>query len=276
MNPSIRLLKVMEYLMASGQKPVKQIKMSRDLELSPATVGRIVRSLADEGYVLMTSEKYCVCNFRLSRNVPMSQQYLSGLSTLMHDISAEHHVSVEAVVVAGNDLFWHSCTEFPDASIAIKAKPGFRRTLAELDPLSRLYLSRSNWDEIKRTLLPDGFFRNDVNRDIIEASEARNIIEGAIGKTVDYDFDGNHLGVRRFATLIEEEDGQFMHLLSIAEAAVPTRDKASHIAKFTAVLEDAQSRLKSLMKYNNNHSNQNGISHSAEVTKRDTQLQHVG
>jgi len=88
----------------------------------------------------------------------------------MQDISAEHHVSVEAVVVAGNDLFWHSCTEFPDASIAIKAKPGFRRTLAELDPLSRLYLSRSNWDEIKRTLLPDGFFRNNVNRDIIEAS----------------------------------------------------------------------------------------------------------
>ena len=123
MNPSIRLLKVMEYLMASGQKPVKQIKMSRDLELSPATVGRIVRSLADEGYVLMTSEKYCVCNFRLSRNVPMSQQYLSGLSTLMHDISAEHHVSVEAVVVAGHDLFWHSCTAVSYTHLTLPTTP---------------------------------------------------------------------------------------------------------------------------------------------------------
>lgn len=253
MNPSIRILKVMEYLVASGQQPVKQIQIARDLDLSPATVSRIVKSLAEEGYVLMTPEKYCVCNFRLSRNVPMSEQYLNRLSILMQEISIEHGVSVEAVVVAGHELFWHSCTEFPDASIAIKAKPGFRRTLTELDPLSRLYLSRMSWKEIESDLLPGGFFRNDINRDIVEAAKARKIIEGAAGKSVDYDFNGNHLGVRRFATVIEDENEQFMHLLSIAEAAVPVRDKAEHIAKFTTVLEDARSSLKLQMntRYNN-------------------------
>lgn len=230
--------------MASGQQPVKQIQMARELGFSPATVSRIVKSLAEEGYVLMTSEKYCVCNFRLSRNVPMSEKYLSGLSNLMQQISIEHGVSVEAVVVAGHDLFWHSCTEFPDASIAIKAKPGFRRTLTELDPLSRLYLSRLSWDEINGDLLPDGFSRNDINRDIIGATEARRIIECAAEKSVDYDFDGNHLGVRRFATIIDDENGKFMHLLSIAEAAVPVRDKAAHIEKITAVLENARHSLK--------------------------------
>lgn len=230
--------------MSAGQQPVKQIQIARELQLAPATVSRIVRALAEEGYILLTSEKYCVCNFRLSRNVPMSGRYLSVLNRLMQEISIAHGVSVEAVVVAGFELFWHSCTEFRDASVAIKARPGFRRTLAELDPLARLYLSRKTWNEINVDLLPGGFFRNDLNRDICGADEARAIIEGAADKTVDYDFDGNHLGVRRFATLIDDEQGQFMHLLSIAEPAIPVRDRAQHIARFSAVLSDARAKLK--------------------------------
>lgn len=230
--------------MSTGQKPVKQIEIARELGLSTATVSRIVKSLASEGYVLMTSEKYCIRNFRLSRNVPMSERYLALLNELMQDISANYAVSVEAVVVTGFELFWHTCTEFPDASIAIKAKPGFRRTLAELDPLARLYLSRMTWDDINEALLPGGFFRNDINREIIDAEEARQIIENATDKTIDFDFDGNHLGVRRFVTLIDDDSGRFMHLLSIAEAAIPVRDRAAHIAELTKVLTEARAALK--------------------------------
>ncbi len=230
--------------MAAGQKPVKQIEIARDLQLSPATVSRIVRSLANEGYVLMTPEKYCVRNFRLSRNVPMSEPYLASLDQLMRDISANYAVSVEAVVVTGFELFWHSCTEFPDASIAIKARPGFRRTLAELDPLARLYLSRMAWEDINSALLPGGFFRNDINRDIVDATEARQIIESAADKMIDFDFDGNHLGVRRFVTLIDDDSGRFMHMLSIAEAATPVRDRKAHIAELTQVLTEARATLK--------------------------------
>lgn len=244
MNPSLRLLRVMEYLMSAGQLPVKQIQIARDLNLAPATVSRIVHSLADEGYVLLTSEKYCVCNFRLSRNVPMSARYLSVLNKVMDDLSSQYRVSVEAVVVAGLDLFWHSCTEFPHAGVAIQAKPGFRRTLAELDPLSRLYLSRRSWDQIKVDLLPGGFFRNDIERGILSAKEARQIIESASDKTIDFDFEGNHRGIRRFASLIDDDKGQFMHMLSIAEPAVPVRDKAAHIQQFTDVLSEARAALK--------------------------------
>lgn len=247
MNPSLRLLKVMEYLMVAGQKPVKQIEIARDLQLAPATVSRIVRSLADEGYVLMTSEKYVVRNFRLSRNVPMSESYLASLDQLMRDISSRYAASVEAVVVTGFELFWHSCTEFPDASIAIKARPGFRRTLAELDPLARLYLSRMAWEDINSALLPGGFFRNDINRDIVDAAEAKAIIEGAADKLIDFDFGGNHLGVRRFVTVIDDDNGNFMHMLSIAEAAIPVRDRQAHIAEMTHVLTEARATLKALI-----------------------------
>ena len=276
MNPSIRLLKVMEYLVAAGQQPVKQIQIARDLGFAPATVSRIVNSLAEEGYVLMTSEKYCVCNFRLSRNVPMSARYLSGLNKLMLEISKEHGVSVEAVVVAGHDLFWHSCTEFQDASIAIKAKPGFRRTLTELDPLSRLYLCRMSWDDINEALLPGGFFKNDLDRDIVKASKARKIIEETVGKSVDYDFNGNHLGVRRFATVIEDEDGQFMHLLSIAEAAVPARDRDAHIAKFTEVLHEARRSLKMQLKSGSDCTYPNNSDPHIHAKRLGEQLQQLG
>ncbi|MBX2835786.1 MAG: MarR family transcriptional regulator [Gammaproteobacteria bacterium] len=230
--------------MAAGDQPVKQIQIARDLGLSPATVSRIIRTLADAGYVLLTSEKYCIRNFRLSRNVPMSELYLSVLNQLMQDLSAEHGVSVEAVVVTGFELFWHSCTEFPDASIAIKAKPGFRRTLAELDPLARLYLSRLSWNDISSALLPSGFFRSDITRDILGAAEAKQIITQAKNRVVEFDFDGNHLGVRRFATIIEDDNGRFMHLLSIAEAATPVADRDKHIKQLTQILSDARAKLK--------------------------------
>lgn len=244
--------------MSAGEKPVRQIEIARELQLSPATVSRIVRSLATEGYVLITPEKYCVRNFRLSRNVPMSERYLSLLNRLMQDISARHGVSVEAVVVTGFELFWHSCTEFPDASIAIKAKPGFRRTLAELDPLSRLYLSRMSWDEINGALLPGGFFRNDIHREIVDSVEAQRIIKSATGKTVDFDFDGNHLGVRRFVTLIDDEQHRFMHMLSIAEAATPVRDRTAHIAEMTEVLTNARTKLKELIATESAHHSEPG------------------
>lgn len=233
--------------MSSGQKPVKQVDIARDLQLAPATVNRIVKSLALEGYVLITPDKLCLRNFRLSRNVPMSEHYLSELNRVMHDISERYAVSVEAVVVSGFELLWHSCTEFPDASIAIKARTGFRRTLAELDPLARLYLSRLPWPEINSALLPGGFFKNDINREIIDADHARNIINSAADKTVDFDFDGNHLGVRRFATIIDDDNGRFMHLLSIAEPATPVRDKAKHIKNMTRIISDSRATLKALI-----------------------------
>lgn len=260
--------------MSAGQKPVKQIEIARDLQLSPATVSRIVRSLAEEGYVLMTPEKYCVRNFRLSRNVPMSEQYLSALNQLMQDLSARHAVSVEAVVVTGFELFWHTCTEFPDASIAIKARPGFRRTLAELDPLARLYLSRMAWEEINSALLPGGFFRNDINRDIIDAAEARQIIESAAHKSVDVDFEGNHLGVRRFATVIDDDGGRFMHLLSIAEAAIPVRDRDAHISQRTEVLDEARATLKAQITIESTLDNSD-VKHNDDV-KHKLQLSRTG
>jgi DNA-binding IclR family transcriptional regulator len=234
--------------MASGPDPVKQVDISRDLGISAATVNRIVRTLAERGYLFHTSEKYCIPNFRLIRNVPMSESYLSVLSDLMNEITVEHRVSVEAVVVTGFDLLWHSRTQLPDASVAIRAARGFRRSLYELDAMSRLYLSRLGWDEVSYRFFTGGFFRTGLEMKGLAPSEARRIIEKVATEDFDMDFDGNHVGVRRFSTIIEDESGKFLHLLSIAEAAVPVRDKEEHVANARQVLNSARATLHAQIK----------------------------
>ena len=239
--------------MAAGSRPVKQVEIVRDLNIAPATVNRIIATLSERGYILRTSEKYCIPNFRLSRNVPMSESYLQLLDELMRDITDTHRVSVEVVVVAGFDLLWHSRTELPDATVAIRARVGFRRNLYELDALARLYLARVGWQEISYKHFSGGFFDTGLDMKRLSAKKAQSIIESASNKTVDYDIDGNHLGVRRFATVIEDTDQNFLHLLSIAEAALPVRNRNKKISECSSILKDARAKLQAHI--NNEHPN---------------------
>ena len=111
-------------------------------------------------------------NFHLARNVPMSERYLIVLRDLMNEITRQHRVSVEAVVVSGFDLLWHARTELPDASVAIRAVAGFRRSLYELDAMSRLYLSRVGWDEVRYRFFIGGFFATGLDMKPMSAEQA--------------------------------------------------------------------------------------------------------
>ena len=248
MNPSIRLLEVMEYLMAAGPNPVKQIDISRDLNISAATVNRIVKALSDRGYIFRTKEKYCVKNFRLIRSIPMSEEYLSALQILMDEITNKHKVAVEAVVVSGFDLLWHSRTHLPNATVTIRAGAGFKRNLYELDALARLYLSRVGWDEVSYKFHSGGFFKTGIEMESLSPEDARKIIENENDSTFAYDMNGNHLGVRRFATIIEDEKGNFIHMLSLAEAAIPINEEERKISESKLILSEAKKLLEQKIK----------------------------
>lgn len=243
MNPSFRLLQVMEYLMSAGAEPVRQVDMARQLEIAPATLSRIIKTLSERGYVLRTRDKLCVRNFHLARNVPMSERYLVVLRDLMNDITQRHRMSVEAVVVSGFDLLWHARTELPNATVKIQAMAGYRRSLYELDAMSRLYLSRIGWDDVRYRFNAGGFFATGLDMKAVSEAQARRVIDKDRESNFDYDFDGNHVGVRRFATIVEDEAGNFLHLLSLAEAALPVRDKAEKIESCRAILTQARAVL---------------------------------
>ncbi|UTW10242.1 helix-turn-helix domain-containing protein [Marinobacterium rhizophilum] len=248
MNPTVRLLLVMEYLMACDEEPVRQVDIARDLDMSPATVNRMVTTLSNRGYLFRTSDKRCVVNFHLNRNVPMSEAYLKTLDAILQETTSRYRVAAEAVVVSGFDLLWHSKTELPDASVKLRAHAGFRRNLYALDALSRLYLSRIDWDKISYKFNANGFFRAEVDRASLTAEEVRNILREAAKDDFAYDMEGNHVGVRRFATIIEDDDGNFLHLFSIAEAAVPVSNRAEKIETTLAILADVKKRLQSAIK----------------------------
>ncbi|MEQ3626257.1 MAG: MarR family transcriptional regulator [Celeribacter sp.] len=223
MNPTERTLQVLEYIMAAGPGPLKQVDIARDCGLSPATLNRIIKSLSDWGYLFRTSEKFCVRNFRLQRNVPMSETYLAKLDVTMRSLSERLGVSAEVVVVAGHELLWHSKADHPDPEVIIRANVGFRRSLYELDVLSQLYLSRLDWDALEAQFYTDGFF--ETLRDPgqitswLPAASVREVLERMRSENFAVDPQGNHMGIRRCATVVEDPDGKFLHLLALAEPA---------------------------------------------------------
>ncbi len=247
MNPSERLLRVMEYLMAAGPEPVKQVNIARDLGISTATLNRIIKVLFDRGYLLRTSERFVVANFRLIKNVPMSSAYLEVLNDIMEEITTEYGVFSETVVVTGQDLFWHSRTDLDPQPLPIRAKAGFRRPLYELDALSRLYLARLGWDYIDYQFNARSFHDNRPGLALYAPERARALIEEATDKDFDCDHHGNRIGLRRFAVVIEDLDGNFLHFLTMAEPATPVPDWEERVASYRSVLERARARLVAVM-----------------------------
>ena len=251
MNPSERTLQVLEYLMAAGPGPVKQVDIARDCGLSPSTLNRIVKSLSDWGYIFRTSEKYCVRNFRLERNVPMSDTYLAKLDVTMRELSERLGVSAEVVVVAGHELLWHSKTDHPDPAVIIRANVGFRRSLYELDVLAELYLSRLDWDEVQAQFYVDGFFetlrQTGQETRWMEVDSVRDTLQEMQGEVFAYDLVGNHMGIRRYATVIDDPDGKFLHLLTLAEPVVADEDESALVNRYRDALLEAREELVGLV-----------------------------
>jgi len=237
--------------MAAGPGPVKQVDIARDCGLSPSTLNRIVKSLSDWGYLFRTSEKYCVRNFRLERNVPMSDSYLAKLDSTMRELSSRLGVSAEVVVVAGHELLWHSKTEHPDPSVIIRANVGFRRSLYEFDVLSQLYLSRLDWDDVQAQFYIDGFFetlrRTGQETQWLAASDLKKRLRAARGDIFAADLEGNHMGIRRFATVVDDPHGKFLHLLTLAEPASNHDDEATLVARYKDALLTAREELEELV-----------------------------
>jgi DNA-binding IclR family transcriptional regulator len=236
-------MRVMEYLMAAGHGPVKQVDISRDLGISPATLNRTMKVLSDHGHVFRTSERFVVANFRLTKNVPMASAYLELLNQIMDEITASHAVYTEAIVVTGQDLYWHSRTDLDPPPVAIRAKAGFRRPLYELDALSRLYLARIGMEYIEYQFNLPSFHDNSPELRPYERDQARALIEATTGKDFDYDFEPNRVGLRRFALVVDDLDGNFLHFLTNAEAATPVPDREIHVARYRRVREGARGRL---------------------------------
>jgi DNA-binding IclR family transcriptional regulator len=249
--PTERTLQVLEYLMAAGSRPVKQVDIARDCGIAPATLNRIIQALSDRGYLFRTSEKYCVPNFRLERRVPMSDRYLALLDRQIKDLSLDLEASAEVVVVVGQELLWLNCSAHPDPDVRIRAKVGFRRGLYELDALSQIYLGHLTKAELKDRFFTEGFFKTEFDdgrrMNMLTEAEAQRQIRAAGEAGFAYDPTPNHQGIRRFAMAVTKPGGEFMHLISVADKVRPDAEEAALVARLGAKLREVQERLDAVL-----------------------------
>ena len=246
-TPTGRTLVVLEYLMAAGPGPVKQVDIARACNLSTATLNRIIQELSDWGYLFRTSERYCIRNFRMTRNVPVSMRYLAELENTVTSLTAKLGAAAEVTVVAGHELLWHLISHHPDPRVTIRAQVGFRRSLYELDALSRMYLSQLPPDELTSRFYTEGFYRTGHKTDWIPEARALEIIGTDRNQTFISDDQPNHVGIQRYATVVQSPDGEFLHLLSIADGGALNGAGDSRRASYQDALEDARQRLGQLI-----------------------------
>jgi DNA-binding IclR family transcriptional regulator len=178
----------------------------------------------------------------------MSEVYLAKLDDTMRRLSSELNVSAEVVVVAGHELLWHSKTDYPDPNVVIRASVGFRRSLYELDVLSQLYLSRLSWDEIEAQFFADGFYDTLRIRGqrggALPVEKVKALLAEQRESVFAADLEGNHVGIRRFATVVQDPTGKFLHLLALAE---PAEGKAAPIEVYQNALLQARDELSALV-----------------------------
>jgi len=157
--------------------------------------------------------------------------------------------------VAGHELLWHSKTEHPNPEVIIRANVGFRRSLYEFDVLSQLYLSRLDWNEVEAQFYVDGFFetlrRTGEDTKWLSANSLKERLQAARGEIFAADLEGNHMGIRRFAAVIDDPDKKFLHLLTLAEPIGNAKDETTLVSVYRDALLTAREELEELVSKEN-------------------------
>lgn len=125
----------------------------------------------------------------------------------------------------------------------LKAHPGFKRHLYELDAPSRIILSACDWSFIKTNFDPDAFFETGLTREKLSRSALKQRLRETDKHTIAFDVEGNLRGIRRFSKAIYDKNGRFVHLLCIAEAAISKSNMDAHVEHYMGLINAASSKL---------------------------------
>ncbi len=243
-EPVKRTLKVLQFFATHGQNPVSLAEIAKHCNIAMATLSRIVNTLEQTGHIQRQSRTTYTSNFEFRKSLPMSRDYLKKLEQVLKSIAESTQQTAESILIDSDQLLWHSKHEYKDLAIRLRAQPGYRRAMYELDAPSRLYLKTLGWDKVSESFDKTAFFRTGIEREFISEDEAKQIIENTDNSDVAYDIEGNVRGIRRFAKIIFDENENPLFLICIAEAALRVSDIERHVQRYKKILHDAADSLK--------------------------------
>ncbi|MFP8967755.1 helix-turn-helix domain-containing protein [Pokkaliibacter sp. CJK22405] len=241
-EPVIKTLKVLE-LLSGEMKPLSMMDIARKSDIPPSTLSRIMATLEAAGYVQRNAGREYLSSFEIRKSLGLSQAYDAQLEWALEEIVDATEQSAEVLLYENKQLVWHAKREHSEMAIKLRAHKGFRRTIHELDAPSRLFLSAYGWNHIVQHLETDAFFTTGLERTFLKALETRQLIDRVDPDQVAFDEVGNVRGVRRFAKLVRDVQGRPLHLLCIAEPAIPKLDMQAHIRHHVEVLDRVSDRL---------------------------------
>lgn len=210
----------------------------------PASTGyRIITELQDLGFVHRTSSRKLIANFSFHRRLHCPGLDPQMLTKACAVLSERLTAAAEVVVLSCHSMLWHIVEQHPDQAIRLRAFPGFIRGAYELDSISRLGLAHRCVTRIEKAWDSGGFYTAGVDRRPLSWDEAREMITSVDPTEMQYDLMGNAKGIRRYCVAIQGSDGELICLLTVAEAAIPLRNEAQHVANIRTHLMSQKSMI---------------------------------
>ncbi len=242
-KPVQKTLTVMEYMAAHPHETSSLEHLSQQCDIPKATLLRILNTFVHYGYISKTASKRYLCNFAFSKAIPLDAEHLTLLEDVLKSLVKECRQSVEILTVNGKQVYWYDKLEDPELQVRIAAQIGFKRTLYELDALSRIYLKFLGVKWVERQFDVSSFYTASNEYRELSWEDARYLIESANAEGVEYDVLGNRNGIRRFVTVISSPTGEFLYLLTIAEPALLINNTDEHIQKHISLLRKYKQEL---------------------------------
>lgn len=239
----VRILKLAEFLSDAPKNGWSKAEVAERSGLPPSSVYRILTEMELAGYIYKTSKGGLLPNFSFERRIGIGNIAPERLRAACAQISAQLQCASEIILRREHNLLWHLTDEHPNQAIKLRAHPGYVRATYELDSMSRLVLSHCGRAEIEKTWDLAAFYEVGVLGERMDWKSASEKIFSTDKNAMQYDMLGNSKGVRRFCVAVHDAEGDFVCLLTSAEAAVPLRDEEAHVERIRNTLMNARQSL---------------------------------
>jgi len=240
-----RTLILLEHLSAAKAEGVTVAQLVERTNLASSTVYRLVQELEGLGYLRKADDRRLFPKFLFEQGMYVGGIDIGRLTEACQSISSRLIVASEFIALRRENLFWHIAEEHPQQSIRLRAGAGFVRGAYELDCITRTALAHLPLKMIEAKWDVAAFFDVGVSGGKVHWEEARDRVAAVDTNDMQYDLMGNAKGVRRFCVAIHGTNGEFVGLLTAAEAATPLRDVEGHVAQVRAVLLETKGAVES-------------------------------